>query len=168
MDTGKNDLSQYKNWLRLFTLVDYGGRRLCYDVLFNKENLPTDGVELYRKLEPLKSRICRFDDQRGTLCPRNGFTNHNDFDLTLYTRIKEVMFGSKYASLVKKLRDERNNQCHKGNKELADADFDKLWKCTADMLEKFGFDLSLVDGLKDGDPFLDQRFKDITTSIQGK
>ena len=34
------------------------------------------------------------------------------------------------------------------------------------MLEKYGFDVPLVNGLKDGDPFLDHRFKDIAISIQ--
>lgn len=33
------------------------------------------------------------------------------------------------------------------------------------MLENHGFDMSLVDGLKGGDPFLDYLFKDIIISI---
>ena len=37
----------------------------------------------------------------------------------------------------------------------------------ANILDRYGFDFRLVDGLKAGDPFLDQRFKDIAISIQG-
>ena len=36
------------------------------------------------------------------------------------------------------------------------------------MLENHGFDMSLNDGLKGGDPFLDYLFKDIIISILGR
>ena len=48
MAAAKDKISQYKNWVRIFLLIDYGGREVCRDVLFNKEKWPTDGVELYK------------------------------------------------------------------------------------------------------------------------
>ena len=51
-------------------------------------------------------------------------------------------------------------------KELPDSDFNTLWKSAADISLKYGFDFSLVNGLKDDDPFLDQQFKDIIICIQ--
>ena len=169
MASAKDNFSQeYRNWVRLFILIDHGGRQLCHDVLFKKENWPTDGVQLYQKLQPLQSKICQFKNQRQVISPPSGFVDHNDFDLTLFTKIIEVTFGKKYESLVKDVRNARNQESHRGNKELSDTDFDKLWRDTADMLENHGFDLSLVDGLKDGDPFSDNRFKDKVISIQGR
>ena len=51
-------------------------------------------------------------------------------------------------------------------KELPDSDFNTLWKSAADILLKYGFDFSLINGWKDDDPFLDQQFKDIIICIQ--
>ena len=65
----------------------------------------------------------------------------------------EVIFGIKYESLVKDSRNLRNQGSRRGNKELPDTDFDNPWKCTAGILQKHNFDLSLVDDLKEGDPF---------------
>ena len=163
-----NLIHEYRNWVRLFILIDHGGRQICRDVLFKNEKLLTDGVQLYKKLQPLRSKICQFKSQRQIIFSPSGFTNHNDFDLTLFTRIIEVLFGKKYESLVEDVRNARNQESHRGNKELSDADIDKLWDRTADMLKKYNFGVSLVDGLKDGDPFSDHRFKDTIISIQGR
>ena len=61
----------------------------------------------------------------------------------------------------------RNKECHRSNKELSDINFDNVWKCAAGTQEKHGFNLSLVDGLEEADPFLNQQFKDIVICIQG-
>ena len=61
-----------------------------------------------------------------------------------------------------------DQQCNRGNKEFPDTHFDDCCNCIADMLEKNDFNPSLVDGLKDGDPFLDQQLKDIYISTQGR
>ena len=168
MATAKDELSQYKNWVRIYILIDYGGREVCCNVLFAKENWPTDGAELFKRLKPLQKKICTFQKQREILCPASGMTDHNKFDLTLFTRIIEVLFGSTYKRLVKDLRDARNNECHRGNKELSDTDFNQLWQCLTKMLEKYGFDVASVDHLRLGDPFLDQRFKNVESTVQGR
>ena len=90
-----NLIQEYRNWVRLFILIDHGGRQICRDVLFKNEKLPTDGVQLYKKLQPLRSKICQFKSQRQIISSPSGFTNYNDFDLTLFTRIIEVLFGKK-------------------------------------------------------------------------
>ena len=51
MATAKNTISkEYENWLRLITLIDFGGNHLCRDVLFQRENLPTDETLLFKIL----------------------------------------------------------------------------------------------------------------------
>ena len=56
MATAKDISQEYENWLRLITLVDFAGRSLCRDVLFNKEKVSKDEVELFKLLKPLESK----------------------------------------------------------------------------------------------------------------
>ena len=166
MATGKDKINQeYKNWLRLTTLIDFAGRNLCYNVLFNKEKLPSDGLQLSNELKPLKSKICQFKSQQEILCPPSGITDHQKFDLTLFTSIIKVKFSNKYNSLVDDLRLARNREFHRGSKEISDTEFNQLWKDTTDMLVKHNFNLPLVDGLKSCDPLSHQEFKNIAYLI---
>ena len=159
MAVAMDNISQeYENWLRLTILVDFSGRNLCYNVLFVKEQLPTDGKLLYKELETLR---CQYEDQREILCPSSGITNCDKFDVTLYTRIIKGKFGNKYDSLVNDLRDARNKLFHTGKKEIHDKEFNMLWKDTTDMLQKHNFDFELVDGLKTLDIFSHKQFRSI-------
>ena len=120
--------------------------------VLQKENLPSDGVQLHKRVEPEQARICWFEDQRQVLCLSSEVANYNFFYLIFFTRIIEVIFRSKYESLVKDMRNLRNVECHRSNKEVPNTDFVNVWKCTADMLEKCSLDVSLVNDLKDCDP----------------
>ena len=51
MATAEDKLSQYENWVHIFPLNDYGRKEVSCDLLFNKQNRSTDGVELYKKIE---------------------------------------------------------------------------------------------------------------------
>ena len=157
-----NPCQEYEKWVRLTTLIDFAGRHLCYDVLFKTEKMPTDGALLYTELEGLKSKICRFRDQREIVFPSSNFTDHNKFDLTLFTSIIENKFGDKYKKLVYDLRLVRNKEFHRGNKKtLSDTEFNKLWNDITKMLESHGFDMKLVNDLKSTDLFSHQKFKDL-------
>ena len=165
MTTAKHISQEYENWLRLITLVDFAGRSLCRDVLFKLENLPEDEVQLFKILEPLKSRICRYQDQREILCPPAGKTDHSKFDVTLFTSIITVKYGNKYKSLVDDLRSLRNKEFHKGDKSLSGSDFNQLWSDTSHVLVNHGFDPKLVNDMKDVDLFSHQKFRDILYSV---
>ena len=110
MASGKDNLIQeYRNWVLVLIPIDNGGRQLCCDVLFDKENRLTDRVQLHKRIEPEQSRTCWFKNLREALCPSIEITNHNDFDMPLLTRILEVICGSEYKSLlVKDMRNLRN------------------------------------------------------------
>ena len=159
---------KYINGLRLFILSDIGCKEVCHDVLFNREQWPKDGVKLYNILEPQKSNICQYRNQYKFLCPSDRYTDYTKFDATLLLSIIQVMFGNKYDQLVKDLRCVRNKEYHRGDRDLSDTEFNKLWKSIGNILLRHGFDLTVVDGLETGDPFLDQRFKDIANSFQGR
>ena len=169
MASAKDNLSQeYRNWVRLSILIDRDGRQLCPDALFEKENWPRDWVQLYQKLKPLLSKICWFKNQLPIISPPSGFTDHNDFDLTLFTRIIEVILerNTNHWWRMWEMRGTRNLVDE--TKNFLVPTLIKHWKDTAAMLENHGFDMSLVDGLKVGDPFLDYLFKDIIISILGR
>lgn len=153
---------EYEKWLRMAILTDFGGRELCHDVLFNKEQLPTDGKLLWKELDGLK---CQYQDQREILCPASGSTDYTKFDVTLYTSIIQKKFGKKYDTLVTDLRKARNGIFHRGKKELSDNEFECLWKSTLDMLQKHGFNPQLIVHLKVCDIFAHDSFKDIANFI---
>ena len=165
MATAKDISEEYENWLRLMTLVDFAGRSLCRNVLFKLEKLPEDEVQLFTVLEPLKSQICHYQDQREILCPPTGKTDHSRFDVTLFTSIITVKYGNKYKSLVDDLRNARNKEFHKGDKSLSGSDFNQLWNDTSQMLRNHGFDTKLVKEVKDSDLFSHQKFRDILYSV---
>ena len=69
--------------------------------VLQKENLPSDGVQLHKRVEPEHARICWFEDQREVLCLSSEIANYNFFYLIFFTRIIEVIFRGKYESLMK-------------------------------------------------------------------
>lgn len=167
MDSASDNISkEYENWLRLMTLIHFGGKHLCRDVLFSRENLPTDGALLFKKLEHLKPRM-QFENQKRVLCPSTGITDYNEFDLTLFTSIIEKLYGGKYKQLVKDLRNVRNTQFHRGNPMLSDKEFKQLWYETTHMLVGHGLDLTLVVDLENCDLFSNQKYNQIVISIEG-
>ena len=169
MAASKDNFSkEYINGIRLFILSDIGCRQVCHDVLFHREKLPRDGRQLYNILKPQESDICQYQNQYEILCPLNGYTDYTKLDITLLLSIIKVMLRGKYNQLVKDLRYVRNRECHRGDKNLSDTKFKMLWEETANILDKYGFDFTLVDGLKAGDPFLDPHFKNIAISIKGR
>ena len=160
-----NLFKDYEKWLRVATLIDFGGRHLCYNVLHKKERLPTDGAKLFAELKDLKSKICRFKEQEEILCPSNGVTDESKFDLTIYTSIIQIKFANKYTSLLTDLRNSRNKEFHRGDKSLSDIEFNELWNNAKQMLQSHGFDIKLIGKLKTCDLSTNQQFKDILKGI---
>ena len=167
MATAKDKIiKEYENWLRLITLINFGGQHLCRDVLFQRENLPTDGTLLFKILEPLKSKI-KFQDQREIICPDTKKTDCSKFDLTLFTNVIANLFKDKYKSLVKDLRDARNTEFHRGNKQLSDNEFKLLWCKTSLMLQGHGLDFQLIKDLEKGNLFSNTKYDHIVKSVEG-
>ena len=134
----------YDQYSRLVTTIEFGGVTICKNILFNVEKLPMDGTMLYHALKPHKT-IARFKGQYSILFPHSGYTDISKFDLILFLRVIEVMFGSKYIELVLELRSLRNSIHHRGSKRFFRNEFDKLWNNTMAVLEKHGFDLTLIN-----------------------
>ena len=65
-----NLFKDYEKWLRVATLIDFGGRHLSYNVLHKKERLPTDGAKLYEEVKDLKSKICSSKTKKKSFVPQ--------------------------------------------------------------------------------------------------
>ena len=163
MDTVKVIYQNHENWLRLVVLIDYGGLKLCKEVLHTKEGFPEDGSQLYDELLPYKDKM-QFPDQKEILCPQSGVTDESKFDITLYTKLIEKMFKGRYQDLIKDLRQNRNNLYHMANKDISDPVFEKRWKSACDMLQRHGF-TEAVDDLKTGSLLTIEKLEKILKSI---
>ena len=170
MDFSTEVLSKkYEKWLRLIVLVDYAATDLCRHVLFYKERLPTDGRLLYDELEANSEKFKNiYPRERSVLFPSNRFTDYKEIDVTLLIKIIEKLFGKKYISLVCDIRKARNRESHRGQKDISDLDFERIWDETTDMLKNHGFDMDSVGKLKTCNIFLESQFhKSINNILSG-
>ena len=70
----------YVNWLRVLILINSAGKRMCYDTLHRKEQLPDDGAQLYSKLEIYKINM-HYQMHEEILCPSDKIIDESKFDL---------------------------------------------------------------------------------------
>ena len=152
-----------ERWLRLVTLIDYAGLKLCKDVLHRKEGLPDDGAQLYCRLKDFKNKM-QFKSQKEILSPTNGIIDESKFDITLYTKLIEVMFKPKYDLLIKDLRENRNVLCHMANKDISESEFEKKWKHVCEILERHDF-TEKVENLKNSNLLAIKKLGKILDSI---
>ena len=152
-----------ERWLRLVTLTDYAGLKLCKDVLHRKEGLPDDGAQLYCRLKDFKNKM-QFKSQKEILSPTNGIIDESKFDITLYTKLIEVMFKPKYDLLIKDLRENRNVLCHMANKDISESEFEKKWKHVCEILERHDF-TEKVENLKNSNLLAIKKLGKILDSI---
>ena len=164
MDAIKVIYQNHENWLRLVVLIDYGGTKLCKEVLHTKEGLPEDGSQLYHKLLPYKDKM-QYLDQKEIVSPQSGITDEGKFDITLYTKLIEKMFKGRHQDLIKDLRKNRNDLHHMASKDISNSDFEKRWKSACDMLHRHGF-TKKVDDLKTGNLLTIEKLEKIMNSIQ--
>ena len=153
-----------EKWFRLVSLIDYAGRQLCKEVLHSTEGYSCDGRTLYVELEPYKEKM-QYQDQKLILCPSNGITDESKFDLTLYTKLLEVLFKPKYASMIRDLRKYRNKLFHMGNKQMSELDFEFRWSDTCKMLRSHGFTESVND-LKNGSLPAEEELRKIVADFE--
>lgn len=100
-------LASYENWLRLVVLIDSAGKSLCYEILHKKEQLSTEGAQLYLKLESYKNQM-HYQIHKEILCPSSKVVEEDKFDLLIYSAVIHLMFGAKYDELIDDVRDMRN------------------------------------------------------------
>ena len=138
-----NISKEYDRWLRVLILIDYGGRQLCQNILFNQEELPMDGVGLQNKLLHLRNLN---KNQLEKVWPSNGEPpDYETFDVTLLTDIIKGKFGARYRPVVRDLKYWRNEIFHRGNKRLSIDEFRQLWRNISDMLQHHGFNLRSIN-----------------------
>ena len=150
----------YENWLRVIVLINYAGKRLCYEILHMKEDLPCDGGQLYWKLEPYKNKM-HFRIHAGVLCPSNKVIDEKKFDLLVYATLIYYMFGDKYEKLLRDVGDMRNEIFIMQDESICKADFEQMWSDACNMLLKYDFDIELLKTLKTCDLFSVDEYRGI-------
>ena len=154
----------YENWLRVVVLINYAGKRLCYDILHVKEHLPCDGGELYCKLEPYKNNM-HFQMIAEILYPSNKVIDENKFDLLVYAILIYCMFGDKYENLLHDVGNMRNEVFHMQDESICKANFEQLWNDACKMLHKHDFNMELLKILKTCDLFSADVYRGIVKFI---
>ena len=153
-------LVSYENWLRLVILIDSAGKRLCYDILHEKEQLPLDGGQLYFKLESYKTKM-HYQIHKEILCPPSKIIDENKFDLVIYTAVIHLMFGAKYDTLIYDVRDMRHKIFHMKDVWNCTANIEQLWNEACTVLCKHGFDVKSLNVLRTSDLSLVKECKGI-------
>lgn len=153
-------LVSYEKWLRLITLLDFGGRSICKDKL-KSEGVPIDGdgADLREFFNDHKDKFT-YKRQKLVLCPGDGEkkTDEAKFDISLYTDILRKVYPGKYGELVGDLKIWRNQLFHQGDKVYAQKEFDKSWSKLSAFLQKHGFDLNKVNDWKTCDFFSNAKY----------
>ena len=150
----------YENWLRVVILIDCAGKCLLSEVLHTKEKIPTDGEQLYWKLESYQNKMY-YQINEEILCPSNKFIDVNKFDILLYTTVIYYMFGNKYEKLLDDVGDMRSDIFHMKDDSIIKADFDKLWKCACNMFRNHGFDIKSFQVFKTCNLFSVEQYRGI-------
>ena len=147
--------NDYEYWLRVVTLIHYGGKKLCHDIFHNTEGYSTDGIQLFTSLQTNQANILKalnkriiHQDQYDLLFPANGNTNIDLFDITLWTFLFQELFGNKYKTFIKELREWRNTEFHKGNISWTKTEFNNKWNDATYFLKRHGFDIKQITDLK--------------------
>lgn len=154
----------YENWLRVIVLINYAGKRLCYEILHVRENLPCDGAQLYCELEPYKNSM-DYQMHEEILFPSNKVVDEKTFGLVVYAMIIYHMFDDKYEKLLDDVGDMRNEIFYMQHESICQADFEQLWNEACDMLCKHGFDVELLKTLKTSDLFSVEEYRGILEFI---
>ena len=156
--------TDYENWLRLVVLIDSAGRRLCYEILHTKEQLPVDGAQLYCRLQSYKSNM-HFQVYEEILSPSNKIIDEKKFDLLVYTVVIQFMFGVKYKELLQDVRDMRNKIFHMKDVSICSTKFEQLWSDACNRLCKTGFHIELPNILRYCDLFSVEEYRGNCQSI---
>ena len=130
-------------------LINYAGKKLCDDILHEKEQLPRDGSKLYNKLKEYKDDM-HYQIHEDILCPADKIIDESKFDFMIYAVIFHLMFGSttEYEKLINDVRDMWNKIFHMKDVSTCTTKFEQLWSDASDMLARHKFDIQLLTFLR--------------------
>ena len=132
-------------YYHLTNQIDLSGTNLCCDVLFKRENFPTDEKMLYHKLEEgiFKENFHKADLMR--IFPYSKMTNVREWSLTLFMRVIDELFRGKYNRLLRDLKTLRDALYNKGNKDLSNDEFEKYYGRAKKIFKYHGFEFNVCN-----------------------
>lgn len=143
----------YARYNRLTNLMDFASKKLCSNV-FIKENFPSNGQLLYNRL---KECLCQENFNSKdliSLFPSSGKTDVLEWDLNLFMKVIEELFGQTYCELLRDLRQRRKCLHDKGNKELSSDEYDTFYRGAKEILGIHGFAFNMLSECGWEDTFL--------------
>lgn len=160
-----------ERWAKVAILVHSEGKKYCENIIFNKENCPRDGRELFIWFKRVK-RFKTFLDNKNLpsfnkhqyqqVFPSTGVTDTSDFDIPLLCNIIEIAWKEKYLDFIKILRHRRNHVFHT-IRQLTEAEFENLWNEVLNEFEEIGHDTSHFENLKEAP--LDGNYSDLIKKV---
>ena len=161
---------KYVKWNCIVLLLHEGGETVCKCKLSEIGVDVTDGVRLYRKLEPHKKMIKKLPSfQQKIILPPGSVIDTTSLDLSLLTHIIEILDTTndyQFIESIKNLRRYRNVLFHMNNKQrdISKWTFDFFWSEISQVLRYLDYDMSLLEGLRTShhlSPENEKRLKDI-------
>ena len=132
-----------------------------------------DGAELYKKLEPYKSKIKKLGFyQRKVLLPDNEVIDITKMDISLSTHIIQILDIHKNYPQIADLRYERTELFFtpEGKRGMTEQEFGEYWDRISQLLASLNYDMNLIKCLKNAEHLSQEHekiLKDITHKIKG-
>ena len=174
MDLNPDIWNKYQRWCRLLIVLYKAGGSICNDILHKMgiENTK-DGAEIYNILEPHREKIEKMGIyHKETLLPDNRVIDKDKLDISLSTHIIQILDKKHTYSLITELRKKLNKLLlmPEPKRNIGEDQFDRFWAEVSELLEKFDYDLNLIERLKTEDHLTQEEknvLKDICQKIGG-
>ena len=113
-------------YYRLTNQIDFISTNLCQYLLFDRENFPTNNEMLYHELEKRIHKENFHEANLMRIFPYSKKTNVHEWNLTLFMKVIQELFGLKYSRLLRDLKKLSNQLLNKGNKYLSDDEYENF------------------------------------------
>ena len=162
---------KFRKWCRLIILIHKGGESVCRNILSKMDVKDiTDGTEIYKKLKPYVEIITRMAFyQQKVLLPDNEVIDTTKINISLSTRIIEILDTTLSYPQVEDLRDTRNELFYMSNNErdMTEEQFNNYWENISQLLTSLHFNMSLMMDLK-AENHLNHKYDKLLKDIKGR
>lgn len=162
---------KFRKWCRLIILIHKGGESVCRNILFKMDVKDiTDGTEIYKKLKRYVEIITRMAFyQQKVLLPDNEVIDTTKINISLSTRIIEILDTTLSYPQVEDLRDTRNELFYMSNNErdMTEEQFNNYWENIWQLLTSLHFNMSLMMDLK-AENHLNHKYDKLFKDIKGR
>ena len=132
--------SDIDKWLHLTIFIDTFGKQILKNILHEKEQLPTDGKQLFYLMQNYQHKML-FRLHEEVLDPNDKIIDESQFGLSVYAAVLSLLFHGKYLEPIKDIRDMRNGVFHLKDELIRDNILKQITENALCMLRKYGIDM---------------------------